>query len=511
MTDYAIPIVWANYPISTPVGPVEYLGHAGVVLVDGATGHTRYFEYGRYESDSNGNPIGVVRSRPVPNLSFDSGKIDGTSLQNMITSLNGSAGAGTPATGTILSLGDGGYDDALAYALQAQNDELGTLGEYSWANDNHCYSFAKAVAAEGGSWVDWFDGFGPFDNVPSAAMINLIAANGGFFIGGPEGNILLGNASGYATKQDFDNCFLAGTPVDMWPTDPNIKPGPNGLFDEAEIMAKVWQKPIEEIKPEDWVLSFDKNNNLKPGKVKRIFTNSAKIILDFFGTGVTPGHVYYRADSEKAYKFETLIDILRDDGVIVQSDGTELRTATGLPTDDPRDNFVWAVTGDRNDDGSVHIKDKGRIRLGTRFITDDGRDLCINDLIEAGGGMLTDDGLVRLGENGSATPFHWALSDTLPRPEDYILERSGASLEDIYRAAEWESQRPHMPPPMVIDGGPVQPLSRSDFTDMPRNVPLEMQSDGYAASSRPALNRKQRKAAEAKSRRSAKSNGKTVH
>ncbi|QBY00592.1 hypothetical protein E2K80_07430 [Rhodophyticola sp. CCM32] len=47
------------------------------------------------------------------------------------------------------------------------------------------------------------------------------------------------------------------------------------------------------------VLSFDKDEDLVPGKVTRTFQNDAKIILDFHGTFVTPGHVYYRHDSKK--------------------------------------------------------------------------------------------------------------------------------------------------------------------------------------------------------------------
>ncbi len=224
MTDFAIPIIWVNYPITTPSGPaIGGLGHAGVVIVNGSTGHTRYFEYGRYGRDADGNPIGMVKTKPVPNLAIANGIIDGRSLRNMVASLNASAGKGTPATGAILPLDPGGYDAALSYALQAQNDEAGTLGEYSWANDNHCYSFAKAVAAAGGSWVDWFDGFWLSDNVPSSAMTELIANRGGFVIGGPQGDFLLGGASRYATDSGFNTSFTPDTKK-MSPADGKQKP-----------------------------------------------------------------------------------------------------------------------------------------------------------------------------------------------------------------------------------------------------------------------------------------------
>jgi hypothetical protein len=496
MPDYAIPIVWPGYQIATEFGQVGGLGHAGVVIVDGLTGNTRYFDYGRFGSD-----LGVVRTRPVSDLSIIDGVIDGNSLSKMISGLNASVGHKNVAMGTILPLSEGGYTDALNYAESAMLDPVGVLGEYSWAMDNHCYSFAKAVAAAGGSLVDWFDGFWPFDNAPSAGMTTLLE-DGGFVIGGANDSVF-GDALDYATPIDRDFCFIAGTMIDMWPTDPGIKPYANGLYNKAAVLAKVWQKPIEQIRPEDWVVSFDDAGNLKPGKVRRTFTNQAKIILDFFGTGVTPGHAYYRPDSRRPYKFEPLIDILRDDGVVQDSNGALVRAATGVPVGDPRDRFVWAITGDRSDDGrSVTVKAKGRIRLGTRIITDDGKDFCVDDLIKSGDGIVTDEGLIRVGL--AQMPFHWTYSDTLPKAEDYVLKRSGTTLDDIYKATEWEQVRPHMPPPMVRDGGPVQPLSQADLTLMPRNTPLAMRDEGYAASSRPILNRKQRKAAEARERQQAK-------
>lgn len=227
------------------------------------------------------------------------------------------------------------------------------------------------------------------------------------------------------------SCFVAGTPIDMWPTDPNVKPNLVGSYDRRQVLAGIWKKPIEQIKPDDWVVSFENSGALRPGRVTRTMKNQTEIILDFFGVGVTPGHVYHRADSKKADKFESLIDILRADGVIQKADGTRIRAATGLPIDDPRDGFVWAVTGDAIDEGrGVRVKDKGKLRLGTRVLTDDGRDFCIDDLIRAGGGTVTANGLIRLGE--ALMPFHWAFSDLLPRPEDYILKRSRTTLEHIF-------------------------------------------------------------------------------
>lgn len=52
-------------------------------------------------------------------------------------------------------------------------------------------------------------------------------------------------------------CFGAGTPIDMWPVDPSLQPGPDGVYDQDAARAGIWTKPIEEITASDVVVSFD--------------------------------------------------------------------------------------------------------------------------------------------------------------------------------------------------------------------------------------------------------------
>jgi hypothetical protein len=248
----------------------------------------------------------------------------------------------------------------------------------------------------------------------------------------------------------FDQCFGPVVLIDMWPRAPHIKLGPDGIYDQDEVHSKIWKKPIERIRVGDIVVSFDGNNKLVPGSVTRTFQNTAKILLNFHGTRVTPGHVYYRPDSKKVYKFETLIDVLRDDGVIKHQDGTLIRAATNVPVGSLLDGFVRAVTQTRKADGTVEQKDEGRIRLGARFLVGTGKErksFAVADLIKAGGGSVGKDELIYV-DDGSGMPFLWDFSDALPKPEDFVLACSGTTLQDIYKAAEWEAQRPHMPPPM---------------------------------------------------------------
>ncbi len=187
--------------------------------------------------------------------------------------------------------------------------------------------------------------------------------------------------------------------------------------------------------------------------------------------------------------------------MIQKQDGTLIRAATNVPVGDPRDGYVKASTGIRRSDGSLDEKDQGRIRLGTRFIIGEGEERkhwAVADVIEHAGGVVGEDEMIRVGD-GPPMAFHWEFGDTLPKPEDFVLEASGTTLEDIYKAAEWESQQPQMPAPMVMDGGPIQPLPHTALKAMPRNEPLNL-----AAKPRQALNRKQRKAMEAKQRKAGK-------
>lgn len=202
-------------------------------------------------------------------------------------------------------------------------------------------------------------------------------------------------------------CFGPEVPIDMWPLDPDLKPGPDGIYDQAEVCAKVWQKPIEQIHIGDLVVAFDSDGNLVPGPVIRTFQHNAKILLNLHGTRVTPGHVYYRPDSKKSYKYETLIDVLRDDGVIQRQDGTLIRAATNVPVDSPRDGFVYAVAGRWKTDGTFQQTDEGLIRLGTRFLVGDGDDrksFAVADLIEHNGGVVGEDKMIHVGGNPVIPP-----------------------------------------------------------------------------------------------------------
>ncbi|MEM9046478.1 MAG: hypothetical protein AAGC81_17485 [Pseudomonadota bacterium] len=220
-------------------------------------------------------------------------------------------------------------------------------------------------------------------------------------------------------------CFLAGTEV--------------SIFDGAKRL-------IEEVKVGDQVTSYDQHGGLVPGTVTRVFQNRVKHILDVFGLHVTPGHVTLCGDGPFAGRHVPMIDILRSDGALVRESGEKIRACTNEPVDSAKDQLIWAVTGEKQADGALKIRDRGRIRLGTRFITAEGYDISVADLIASARAQVTADGLIQQA-GGEGVPFYWSFTPMLPRPEDYVLQRSALKLNDIYQAAEWEAVQPQVPAP----------------------------------------------------------------
>ena len=303
-----------------------------------------------------------------------------------------------------------------------------------------------------------------------------------------KGGFLTGSADvGISVDFDREKCFLAGTPIDMW----------DGT-----------QKPIEYIKPGDVVLSYDADGTLKPGKVKRTFENRVRHVLDVHGLMVTPGHATLCGDGKFKGRHVPMIDILRSDGALVAKNGSLIRAATNCPVGSMGDRKVPAVAVRREADGSVSVSDRGEIRLGTRFITADGADLSVLDLISSMGAAINQDGYLQGGPFGTnQSLFVWEHSDFLPKPEDYILQRSQLTLVDIYEADEWENVvGPQLSPPFAGEAGPsyARPqgsLQAPGWDDgRPPNVPLSMRG----SPNQPTMSRKQRRAFEAKQRKRTK-------
>ncbi|GHB45771.1 hypothetical protein GCM10007094_39030 [Pseudovibrio japonicus] len=259
-------------------------------------------------------------------------------------------------------------------------------------------------------------------------------------------------------KNSDASCFLAGTPILL----------PDGS-----------EKPIEEIIVGDEVQSYNAAGELVASRVSKVFRNQSKHILDVFGLMVTPGHVTFCGDGEFAGQHVPIIDILRTDGAVVQTDGSMIRAATGCAVSSEGDVLLWTVTGERQADGTVAIREKAQIRAGSRFILDDGCDICMLDVIKAAGGELTADGYIKLSGSDALLPFHWMFTESLPAPEDYVLQRSQVSLKEIYEAGEWEGRSSNFSAEGLGATRKIVTRSTAQVASGEPNIPLSLQPKSH--------------------------------
>ncbi len=240
-----------------------------------------------------------------------------------------------------------------------------------------------------------------------------------------------------------DACFLGHTPISMWGGG---------------------EKRIDQIEVGDWVVSYDAKGTLVPGKVTRTFVKQAQHVLDLHGLMVTPGHVMLCGDGRFSGRHVPIIDILRSDGALVTKSGKLMRAATGAEVGSHDDRFVLVVTVARGSDGVMQIAESKRLRLGTRHILSNGKEVSISGMIGASGGVVTDSELVR-DKDGVEKPLIWPFG-ALPRPEDYVLSRSNLPLCDIYAAGEWDDIPPMMPAPAE--------MGERQSADFSLNLPLSL-------------------------------------
>ena len=275
------------------------------------------------------------------------------------------------------------------------------------------------------------------------------------------------------------HCFLSDTIIDMWPLDPSIEPQADGSYDEAVVLLQVWGKPIKDIKVGDIVVAYDDKGRLSPQRVLRTMENSATHILDFWGTGTTPGHAYFCADGPNKGKHAPIMDILRLDGAIMHADGRMIRAGTGCVVGSMGDLMIHAAATTQKLNGSWTNPKLGKVRFGTRVILPDGRDMSFLEMAHEEGWNITDEGYMvgRIKSNDGTVQervFHFPYThgEYLPNPEDYILARSAVTLEEIYAAGEWEQIGTQMTAPSSMTDLETNHSNKSSQPGKPEpNIP----------------------------------------
>ncbi|GAB5467443.1 MAG: hypothetical protein Kilf2KO_04730 [Rhodospirillales bacterium] len=170
----------------------------------------------------------------------------------------------------------------------------------------------------------------------------------------------------------------------------------------------------------------DERGNPKPNKKPHDLMTRPDCFLDLYGKVMPPSYsVLCGGPPPYGGKRVPIIEVLCADGIIVNEEGAQIRASTNCPIDHPHDRFVWAICGRRSASGAVQVREKGKLRLGLRFQFKGGEDASIADLIEEQGLFVNDVGLVQREPKGQHFPFFWHYPGWLPRPETYVLQRSG--------------------------------------------------------------------------------------
>ncbi|MFD1215131.1 hypothetical protein [Microbulbifer celer] len=165
MPDIAIPIVFPDYTIAvnTPRARIKIpdllpgidilpddieipetrnkvpeLGHAGILFINGSTGTTKYFEYGRY------GPKGIVRKHTIRNVKYIGEHPEKSSLTYVLSQISIKAGHGGRISGAYIEV-PGKYQAMLDRAnkrlLENKNPSRKPYDLFS----NSCNHFMKQI------------------------------------------------------------------------------------------------------------------------------------------------------------------------------------------------------------------------------------------------------------------------------------------------------------------------------------------------------------------------------
>lgn len=117
---------------------VPFTGHAGVLLIDNKTGSTKYYEYGRYQSD-----FGQVRNVKIPDVKMDGGMPTVESLNNTLSAISKVSGHDGPIEGAYVPSDK--FNEMSSYAEKVKND----LNRESYnIIGNNCGTFANDVISQ---------------------------------------------------------------------------------------------------------------------------------------------------------------------------------------------------------------------------------------------------------------------------------------------------------------------------------------------------------------------------
>lgn len=132
--------------IQTIKSKLPYLGHAGVLIVDGSSGLTNYYEYGRYDREGKG----LVRAVRVSDVQIKSGRPTADSLKKVLDEISSRSGQKGAIKGAYIEVPSGKFKDMLSYAKRREKENTNPKRVPYDLMNNSCPHFSmNTVAASG--------------------------------------------------------------------------------------------------------------------------------------------------------------------------------------------------------------------------------------------------------------------------------------------------------------------------------------------------------------------------
>lgn len=151
----AMLVVYPDYPVNTDsfYGYTELVGHAGVLLI-AEDGLTKYYEFGRYDAEKQGQ---VIR-RKIPNAEIRNGMATSESLQAILRELSSSAGKGGRIRAAyFVNMNFKGMNDLATSMVRASDPKDSQFEKkrmpYGVGSYN-CGHFAEMVILKGNAKID---------------------------------------------------------------------------------------------------------------------------------------------------------------------------------------------------------------------------------------------------------------------------------------------------------------------------------------------------------------------
>lgn len=141
-----------NFTIPKYKEKVSNLGHAGILFINGRTGTTKYFEYGRYDPPKN---LGiVVKAANLPDAKVINGNLDINSLIKPLDFISRISGQSGRIQGVYIEV-DNKYQKMLDYSLMRKSQNANPKRRPYDLTSNSCIHFVKNVTEIAGIKTPW--------------------------------------------------------------------------------------------------------------------------------------------------------------------------------------------------------------------------------------------------------------------------------------------------------------------------------------------------------------------